>query len=87
VSTNLARGLTVGQERLYQHSPYFKASIDTLASMLPLWVNGIAARAAESDRQYQQALEALRFDSMPHFFLDLTRDAQRDVGVTEWRDR
>ncbi|WP_020142339.1 hypothetical protein [Terracoccus sp. 273MFTsu3.1] len=86
MSRDIVRALTVDRGHLYMHSPYFKTAIDTLATMLPLWVEGIAAQATEQDRQYHRAMESIRLDMQPRVFVDLTKDARRDMGFPGVRD-
>jgi len=48
------------RERLYWTSASFKMSIDTLASMLPLWIDALAEAARVSDRDTAVRREALK---------------------------
>jgi hypothetical protein len=47
-------------QRLYQTSAVFKTEVDTLAAMLPRWVDGLAADAEERDAEMKRALRRLR---------------------------
>lgn len=60
----LRMGLVGDRTALYRTSPSFKMSIDTLASILPLWVDGIAAKAHENDRVVLQAIELAKRSPM-----------------------
>lgn len=53
-------------KRDYLTSAVFKASIDTLAEMLPVWVDGMAAHAAENDAKWRAAT-ALAMQMPPTF--------------------
>lgn len=61
----LIRGLVGERVALYRSSATFKASIDTIARMLPAWVDGIAEKCEESDARVQQAAEMMRRSSTP----------------------
>lgn len=86
--SDLTRALVGSRGSLYVTSPQFKASIDLLAQMLPLWVDGIAEHAEQTDRAFAARLQdvVLRMPTLAQS-LDLTTDAVRDVGVTAWRDQ
>lgn len=51
----------VGQKHLYQYQTdaQFKVTIDTLARMLPFWIDGIAAHCAESTAVTAEQIEKL----------------------------
>jgi hypothetical protein len=51
---------TPGQRALYRQSPTFRHGVDTLAALLPAWVSGLEARAAETDRAMELAVEAAK---------------------------
>lgn len=57
---HLTAALAAGHERLYDTSPTFRAQVDTLAAMLPDWVAGMAAAAAERDATIERAAAAMR---------------------------
>lgn len=54
------REALVGPDKwqLYNTSPSFKHAIDTLVLMLPAWVDGLAERSEETDRNVAKAIEA-----------------------------
>ena len=47
-------------QALYMNSALFHTSVDTLAQMLPLWLDGLAAHAADHQDQYNKTLRTLR---------------------------
>lgn len=62
MSENLVKAL-LGNDTdrifLYQTSPSFHATVDLLASLLPSWIDGLAAKANETDAVMRERLEAL----------------------------
>ena len=57
---HLIEGLVGDAHRhAYVTSATFYASINALANMLPLWVDGLASQAAEADADIQQRIDLL----------------------------
>lgn len=88
---NLVKGLVGDRYTLYNTSAHFRSAVQSLAQMLPLWIDGIAAQSEVYDSVHAERLR-LALQPSPdgfgnHLRLDLTEDARRDVGVTSWRDR
>ena len=50
---------------LYHNSATFHHGINTLVSMLPAWVDGLAAQAERVDAMQQAAYEALMTTALP----------------------
>lgn len=69
----LTTALVGDRKRLYHESVSFKHSIDALAAMLPLWVDGIAAQAAEDDANLRKAVE-------------LAQGGRFEGGGVDWND-
>jgi len=63
--SQLREGL-VGEDhaRLYHESATFRRAVDTLVAMLPRWIDGLAADAAEQDRRVEERIATM---SEPEF--------------------
>ncbi len=75
--------VTPRHQRLYETNATFHASVDTLAALLPLWLDGLAVHAeAVGDWQSEQVQMATRsFDySVPPLPDDLRRGVH-DVAL------
>lgn len=58
----LKRGLIGVRIELYRSNPIFRVTIDTLADMLPLWIEGIAVHSVEQEKQISQAIYIATYD-------------------------
>ena len=60
IRSNLVTGLVgTKHQRLYHESDAFYKTINTLAELLPMWVDGIAATSREMDGRMAAQLRAL----------------------------
>jgi hypothetical protein len=46
-------------QRLYMNNAWFRQAVDTLASMLPYWIDGIADEADRNAERMERAVESL----------------------------
>lgn len=62
---HLIEGLVGGHRDAYRNSPSFRAEIEMLANLLPLWVKGMAAEAKSNDLVYakHRALQQIELSS------------------------
>lgn len=78
----LIHGLVGEHLHLYTTSSAFKVQVDTLANMLPLWVDALAAHAAKHDDELKAAVElAKNMPLTPLQFRDLTRRRYDDQSA------
>lgn len=70
----------VGPEHreLYLNSPAFHIQIDTLAAMLPAWVDGLAVHARHTDRRNAALLEIAMNTPMTDDAIEQIRQQTRD---------
>ena len=60
IRSNLITGLVgTKHQRLYHESAHFYNTINALADLLPMWVDGIAATSREMDGRMAAQLRAL----------------------------
>lgn len=77
----LRDALVNGENRhRYFTSPTFKASVDTLAEMLPAWVGGLAAGAEAHDKTMAAAVEAAQWASVRPEVPDLMAALEKSVA-------
>lgn len=61
---DLIEGLVGDRQRLYRTNAVFKSAVDTLAAMLPLWVDGLAAHAETTDAASAEKMRELMSTSL-----------------------
>lgn len=55
----LREGLVGDHVEMYHNNVMFRSSIDTLAQMLPAWVEGLAEQGREYNDEHQKRLEEI----------------------------
>lgn len=77
-------GLDPERQRLFQTSAAFNATIRSLARMLPLWVDGIAAHSEEvevwTEEQYRAVMHGAALQAMPEHLLKGLVGMGEDIG-------
>jgi hypothetical protein len=73
--------VTPRHQRLYETSPVFRASVDTTAALLPLWLDGLAAHAEAVDRWSEAQTEMVMGDPR-QLIPDLPAEFRRGVLET-----
>lgn len=54
-------GLVGGHGMLYNQSPTFHATITTIADLIPIWVDAIAAEAVKADADCEQRVLSMKW--------------------------
>jgi hypothetical protein len=61
----LIKGLVGDHLQLYRTNSIFKLTIDTLADMLPIWIEGLAQHSIKQYEQIQQRMPVVQLNMTP----------------------